>query len=109
MNDAERRFMRTILFFDLPAVTKKDHREYTRFVKQLGKHGFAMLQESVYTKLSINESTAESTIRDLKKSLPPDGMISCLTITEKQFAEIEVLLGRMETDVLMSMDKVVHL
>lgn len=106
---AERRFMRTLLFFDLPSVTKKDHREYRKFLKMLSSHGFAMLQESVYTKLSINESSAESTIREVKKELPPDGIVSCITITEKQFAEMEILLGEMETDVLLTTEKVVHL
>lgn len=105
----EGRFMRTILFFDLPAVTKKDHREYTKFVKLLKEKGFAMLQESVYTKLSINERVVDSTIRELKKGLPPDGMISCLTVTEKQFAAIEMLLGEMTTDVVMNEDKTVVL
>lgn len=68
-----------------------------------------MLQESVYTKLSVNESTAETTIKEIKKELPPDGMITCLTITEKQFADMEVLLGDMETDVVLTMDKVLRL
>ena len=101
--------MRTILFFDLPSVTKNDHREYTKFVKFIKKKGFAMLQESVYTKLSINENVVDVTLRELKKVLPPDGSISCLTVTEKQFAAIEVLLGELVTDVIMNEDKVVVL
>lgn len=101
--------MRTLLFFDLPAVTKSDHREYTKFVKLLKKKGFAMFQESVYTKLSINESVVDSTIKEIKDALPPDGMISCITITEKQFASMDILLGDAVTDVVMSSDKVVKL
>ncbi len=105
----EGRFMRTILFFDLPSVTKKDHREYAKFVKLIKGKGFAMLQESVYTKLSINENVVDTTLRELKAALPPDGSISCLTVTEKQFAAIDVLLGEMITDVEMSEDKVIVL
>ena len=101
--------MRTLLFFDLPAVTKRDHREYPKFVNFLKKKGFEMLQESVYSKLSINETTVDSTIREIKATLPSDGTISCLTVTEKQFASMEVLLGDMVTDVVMSEDKVVKL
>ena len=93
--------MRTILFFDLPSVTKKDHREYTKFIKKLKKKGFA--------KLSINETVVDATIRDLKESLPPEGVISCLTVTEKQFASIDVLLGEMTSDVIMSESKVIKL
>lgn len=103
------RFMRTILFFDLPSVTKKDHREYTKFIKLLKRKGFAMLQESVYSKLSINQGVADATIRDIKKFLPPDGVVSVLTITEKQFAEMDILLGDMQTDVISTQDKVVKL
>ncbi len=101
--------MRTLLFFDLPAVTKSDHREYTKFVKLLKRKGFAMFQESVYTKLSINESVVDTTIKEIKDALPPDGMISCITITEKQFASMDILLGNAATDVVMSADKVVKL
>lgn len=101
--------MRTILFFDLPAVTKKDHREYTKFIKKLKRKGFAMLQESVYTKLSINETVVDATIRELKEALPPEGVISCLTVTEKQFASIDILLGEMTSDVVMSESKVIKL
>lgn len=86
------RFMRTILFFDLPAVTKRDHREYAKFVKTIKSKGFAMLQESVYTKLSINETTVDATIRDLKRALPPDGSISCLTVTENNFQQLKFCL-----------------
>ena len=101
--------MRTLLFFDLPSVTKKDHREYTKFIKLIKSKGFAMLQESVYTKLSINETVVDATVRELKKALPPDGAVSCLTVTEKQFSSIDVLLGELETDVIMNEDKVVKL
>lgn len=101
--------MRTLLYFDLPAVTKKDHREYRHFVKLLKENGFAMFQESVYTKLSINLSSAETTIRHLREKLPPEGMISCITVTEKQFAEMDILLGDAESDVILTTDRVIYL
>lgn len=101
--------MRTILFFDLPSVSKTDHREYTKFVKFIKKKGFVMLQESVYTKLSINESVADSTLGDIKKALPKEGVISVLTITEKQFASIEHILGELNTDIVIDDKKVVKL
>lgn len=101
--------MRTILFFDLPSVTKTDHREYTKFIKFIKKKGFVMLQESVYTKLSINESTVNSTLGEIKRVLPKDGIISVLTITEKQFASIEHILGEISIDILIDDKKVVKL
>ncbi len=44
------RFMRMIVFFDLPTKTTADLREYRKFRKLLITNGFVMMQESVYTK-----------------------------------------------------------
>ena len=101
--------MRIILFFDLPSTTKKDIREYTKFVKVLKKSGFVRMQESVFTKLALNPSVVNSNIADLKKKLPPEGIVSVLTITENQFSSIEHLIGSIETDVIVSEERVVKL
>lgn len=101
--------MRIILFFDLPAVTKKDHREYTRFIKQIKKLGFIMMQESVYTKLALNPSVSNSAINDIKKNLPPEGVVSVLTITENQFASIDHLIGEIKTDIISNEEEVIKL
>ena len=103
------RFMRTVLFFDLPMVTKTDIREYTRFLKFIKRKGFVAFQESVYTKLSLNESVANAALKEIKQQLPRDGLISVLTLSEKQFASIEHLLGEPKTDVLINDEKVVTL
>ena len=101
--------MRTILFFDLPSVTKAELKEYRKFVKFIKSKGFVMLQESVYTKLSLNETVVNATIRDIKAKLPRDGVVSVLTITEKQFASIQHLIGEVNTDVIISDEKVIKL
>lgn len=103
------RFMRIILFFDLPSVTKKDHREYTKFVKLIKSKGFIMLQESVYTKLALNPSIVNSCLLEIRKNLPPEGCVSALTITEKQFSSIEHMIGEIKTDIISSEDKVIKL
>ena len=101
--------MRMILFFDLPSVTKKDLKEYTKFVKLLKKNGFFRMQESVYTKLALNPSVVNSCMIELKKNLPSDGIISVLTITETQFTSIDHLIGEIKTDVIHSQEKVIKL
>ncbi len=103
------RFMRIILFFDLPSITKKDHREYTKFVKHLKKNGFIMMQESVYTKLALTPSVVDSTLNKIRENLPKDGCVSVLTITENQFSSIEHMIGNFETDVINNMEKVIKL
>ena len=48
------RYMRVMVFFDLPTESLDDKREYRKFRKYLIKKGFMMLQESVYCKLALN-------------------------------------------------------
>ena len=55
------RFMRVIVFFDLPTLTTEDKRNYSKFRRFLIKNGFMMLQESVYAKLALNSSPVSYT------------------------------------------------
>lgn len=103
------RFMRMIIFFDLPNTTKAENREYTHFVKNIKKLGFSMFQESVYTKLCLNESVSNATERDLKQILPKDGFVSLLTLTEVQFNSIKNLVGELDTDVVLNDDRFIKL
>ena len=50
--------MRVIVFFDLPVKTAQDRREYARFRKKLVKSGFIMMQQSVYSKIALNQNNA---------------------------------------------------
>ena len=57
------RFMRMIVFFDLPTLTNEDKRNYRKFRKVLIKNGFIMLQESVYCKMMTSPSM-DSVVQD---------------------------------------------
>ena len=92
--------MRLMVFFDLPTLTVKDGQEYRRFQKFLVKNGFIMTQYSVYSKLVLNASQAESIKNLLKKNVPQKGLIQCLQITEQQFASIEYLAGKGQTKII---------
>lgn len=91
--------MRIIVFFDLPSITYSERKAYQNFRKKLIKDGFIMLQESVYCKLTLNNSIVKSEISKLEKVKPKKGSIAILTITEKQFSQIKYLIGQKETDV----------
>ena len=65
-------FMRLILFFDLPVVTKKDRRNYNVFRKYLIKNGYLMMQYSVYCKIFANREAAVKHVNILKKNVPDD-------------------------------------
>ena len=103
------RFLRMLVFFDLPTETKQDRREYTRFRRFLIKNGFMMMQESVYCKLLLH-ATAQQVLRAaLQKNKPPSGLVQVLTITEKQFARIEYLVGEYHGDIINSDERLVIL
>ena len=95
--------------FDLPMVTAENHREYTRFRKFLLKSGFLMLQESVYCKLALN-STAVNAIREnVRKNKPAEGLVQLLTVTEKQYAKMDIIIGTVKSEVLDSDERLVIL
>ncbi len=87
------RIMRTIVFFDLPNVYARDKRNYTLFRKFLINEGFIMLQESVYSKICLNTQQCELLIQRVKKHAPKKGIIQALNITEKQYAQMEYIIG----------------
>ena len=92
--------MRLIVFFDLPTETRSNRREYSRFRKFLIKNGFLMIQESVYCKLLLNQSHADTVIRSVKDNRPSDGLVHLLLITEKQFSKMEIIVGQFKTDIV---------
>lgn len=94
------RFMRVIVFFDLPVETAENRRDYSRFRKNLIKNGFIMLQESVYCRMVLNQNVASTAYCIVRKNKPPKGLVQILTVTEKQFARMEFVTGEYNTDVI---------
>ncbi len=94
------RFMRVIVFFDLPVVTTDDMREYRKFRKYLIKNGFIMVQESVYVKLTANSNTADAVSDNLRKNKPPNGLVQVLKVTEKQYNRMECIVGECKSDII---------
>lgn len=92
--------MRMLLFFDLPTETAKDKKIYSKFRKFLISEGFIMMQKSVYTKLALNSSVVNSEKEKINKNKPPHGIVQLLTVTEKQFNEIECIVGEVTSNVL---------
>lgn len=103
------RIMRTIVFFDLPNIYAKDRRNYQLFRKFLLNEGFIMLQESVYSKLVLNSEQGKLLLERIKKKSPKKGIIQVLTITEKQYAQIEYIIGENNTKIINSEEKLVVL
>ena len=103
------RYMRMILFFDLPTETSQERREYTRFRKYLLKSGFMMMQESVYCKIALNQTVVNSLYDSLQKNKPGKGLIQVLPVTEKQFSKMEFILGEYHGDIINTDERFVEL
>lgn len=103
------RFMRMMVFFDLPTITPEDRRNYRLFRKALIKNGFIMLQESVYCKMLTSPSVENSMKNMLNKNKPPIGLVQTLLITEKQFVKMNYLVGASSNDIVDSEEKIIIL
>lgn len=70
-------------------------RHAAQFRKNLEKDGFTMMQNSVYVRdcASKKLTVHEHRIRML---LPPDGNVSMLSITDKQFGDMHTCYGKVE-------------
>ena len=101
--------MRTIVFFDLPNIYAKDRRNYMKFRKFLINEGFIMMQESVYSKIVLNSQQSELVLQKIRKRSPSKGLIQVLTITEKQYSQIEYIIGKKDTKIIDNEDRLVIL
>ena len=90
------RFMRLVVFFDLPVETSQQLREYRDFRKFLLRSGFVMMQESIYTKICINMHAVDQVQRNIERNKPPEGIVQVMSVTERQFASIKVVVGELD-------------
>lgn len=101
--------MRVLVFFDLPVLTSENRRAYAKFRRFLLKNGFLMLQESVYCKLALNSSAVNAIVDNVHKKKPEEGLIQLLTVTEKQYAKMDIILGQVKSEVLDTDERLVIL
>lgn len=103
------RFMRMLVFFDLPTNTMEDKRNYRQFRKILIKNGFIMLQESVYCKMMTSPSMENSCRKLIYANRPPQGLVQLLSVTEKQFVKMDYVVGKSKSDIIDSEERLVIL
>lgn len=85
--------MRILCMFDLPTETKKEQRAYRMFRKELLANGFVMLQYSIYYRIVPNRSAGKKYETILKRMIPRVGEVRLLYVSEKQFEEMQLLVG----------------
>jgi|SRR5574344_65702 CRISPR-associated protein Cas2 len=90
----EYRIMWVLVFFDLPTDTKKDRKMHSLFRKNLQKDGFTMFQYSIYVRHCPSKENMVVHIRRVKSFLPEKGIVAILNITDKQFGDMELFIGR---------------
>ena len=88
------RTMWLITMFDVPVLTKEDRRDYVRLRKGLLRAGFMQLQFSVYARWCESEDAAKVLRKIVRGVLSPGGEVRIMTVTERQFAKMEVFFGR---------------
>jgi CRISPR-associated protein Cas2 len=81
--------------FDLPVDSKRARRAYTQFRKRLLKDGFTKMQFSVYARHCASEENADVHVTRIERSVPSDGEVRIITITDKQFERMRIFWGKM--------------
>ena len=84
------------MLFDLPTETKKEKKAYANFRKGLTEDGFTMFQFSIYLRHCPSAENADVHMRRVKNMLPPAGQVCILRITDKQFGDMELFVGKKE-------------
>ena len=68
-----------------------------------------MMQESVYSKITLNSQQSSLLIGRIRKNAPKKGLIQLLTITERQYANIEYVIGESNTKIINSEERLIIL
>ena len=89
------KFMRILVFFDLPVKSASQRRIANKFRRFLLSDGYHMLQYSIYARTCNGVDAVDKHKKRLYGSLPANGSVRMLVITEKQYQSIEILVGKL--------------
>ena len=82
--------------FDLPVKLKKDQKAAALFRKNLEKDGFVMHQYSVYMRYCGSVESVAVHIKRVRSFAPPTGLVSILSITDKQYSNLVNIWGKIQ-------------
>lgn len=91
---SEYRIMWIFVLFDLPTETKKERKLAAQFRKDIMGDGFTMFQFSIYIRHCASMDNAEVHMKRVRALVPETGKIGMFTLTDKQFANIEMFYGK---------------
>ena len=101
--------MRLMVLFDLPVETSQQRKEYRHFRKVLLNEGFVMIQYSVYVRVCINKQAARFMEKRISSSIPKNGLIQTMMVTEKQYNDMHFLSGEPVDDIRNSSERTIVL
>lgn len=85
--------MRVLCMFDLPVETAKERKVYREFRKKLVQEGFVMMQYSIYMRTCPTREFSRRLKKRIQSFVPENGNVRLLTITEKQYDDMKLLVG----------------
>ena len=88
------RFMRILVMFDLPVKSKAERKIASQFRRFLLNDGFYMVQFSVYCRICNGYDSVESHEKKISSNIPSRGSVRTLTVTEKQYEGMKLLVGK---------------
>jgi len=83
-----------LVFFDLPVGSKSERQKATGFRKLLLDEGFRMKQFSVYLRSVHNRTIANALAERIGRFVPPEGDISIMFFTDKQYGITRNFYGK---------------
>ena len=101
--------MRMICISNLPVDTKSEQREYRKFRNYIMSEGFVMIQYSVYVRVCPKREYAQSLSKRIQKNVPKQGNIRLLSVTEKQYSEMKLLVGKNSAKEKIGMERLIVL
>ena len=84
--------------FDLPVKTAAQRKVATKFRKFLVEDGYHMVQFSIYARVCNGTDAVEKHRKRINLHLPDNGSVRLLTVTEKQYQAMEVLVGALKPE-----------
>ena len=87
------RFVWMQVMFDLPVLTKRQRKRAAKFRTDLLDLGFDMAQFSVYMKFCGGRPAADALAARVERRIPPEGLVSILVFTDKQYGRMRVFSG----------------
>ena len=63
----------------------------------------------MYCKLALNGTAVKAIVDNVHKNKPEEGLVQLLSVTEKQYAKMDIIVGNIKSEVLDSDERLVIL